>query len=133
LALLAKQQERVGMSKVLVVDDNRTYQEMITSLLKESGLDVMTANDGVEALEAIQGQIPDLVVLDVVMPRMNGYEVCRELKSDPQTEKVLIVMCSTKDQEFDRHWANKQGADAYITKPFKPQELVSTIKQLLRR
>ncbi|MDX2273235.1 MAG: response regulator [Cyanobacteriota bacterium] len=121
------------MSKVLVVDDNRTYQQMITNLLQESGLEVTTASDGVEALEAIHTQVPDLVVLDVVMPRMNGYEVCRELKADPQTQKVLIVMCSTKDQEFDRHWANKQGADAYITKPFKPQELIATIKQLLRR
>ncbi len=121
------------MSKVLVVEDNRTYQEMIVNLLKESGMEVATANDGVEAMEAIQAQIPDLVVLDVVMPRMNGYEVCREIKGAPQTQQVLVVMCSTKDQEFDRHWASKQGADAYITKPFKPQELVATIKQLLRR
>ncbi len=121
------------MSKVLVVDDNRTYLEMISNLLKESGLDVSTATDGVEALEAVQQEVPDLIVLDVVMPRMNGYEVCRELKAAPKTESVLIVMCSTKDQEFDRHWANKQGADAYVTKPFKPQELVATIKQLLRR
>lgn len=121
------------MSKVLVVDDNRTYLEMITSLLRENGLEVFTANDGLEALEAVKGQVPDLVILDVVMPRMNGYEVCRELKSNPKTGQVPIVMCSTKDQEFDRHWASKQGADAYITKPFKPQEMLATIKQLLRR
>lgn len=121
------------MSKVLVVDDNRTYLEMITNVLEASGLEVSTAQDGQEAMEQIQGQKPDLVVLDIVMPRMNGYEVCRELRSNPQTQDLLIVMCSTKDQEFDIHWANKQGADAYVTKPFQPQELVATIKQLLRR
>jgi twitching motility two-component system response regulator PilH len=120
------------MSKILVVEDNRTYQEMIANLLKENGLEVSTANDGVEAMESIKGSLPDLVVLDVVMPRMNGYEVCREIKANPQTQNVKVVMVSTKDQEFDRHWANKQGADAYITKPFKPQELVATIKQQLR-
>ncbi|MGF1576138.1 MAG: response regulator transcription factor [Cyanophyceae cyanobacterium] len=121
------------MSTILVVEDNRTYQEMISELLKENGMDVVTASDGIEAMEKVKTVIPDLVVLDVVMPRMNGYEVCRELKGDPRTQSVLIVMCSTKDQEFDRHWANKQGADAYVTKPFRPQELVATIKQLLRR
>jgi twitching motility two-component system response regulator PilH len=121
------------MSTILVVEDNRTYQEMISELLKENGMDVVTASDGIEAMEKVKTVIPDLVVLDVVMPRMNGYEVCRELKGDPRTQSVLIVMCSTKDQEFDRHWASKQGADAYVTKPFRPQELVATIKQLLRR
>ena len=121
------------MSKVLVVDDNRTYLEMITNVLEGSGLEVTTAQDGQEALERIHGHKPDLVVLDIVMPRMNGYEVCRELRTNPQTQDLLIVMCSTKDQEFDIHWASKQGADAYVTKPFQPQELVATIKQLLRR
>jgi twitching motility two-component system response regulator PilH len=120
------------MSTVLVVEDSVTQREMITDLLKGSGLDVSVATDGVEALEHIQGQPPDLVVLDIVMPRMNGYEVCRRLKSDPKTQNVPVVMCSSKGEEFDRYWGMKQGADAYIAKPFQPTELVGTVKQLLR-
>lgn len=120
------------MSTVLVVEDSVAQREMITDLLKGSGIDVAIATDGVEALERIQGQCPDLVVLDIVMPRMNGYEVCRRLKADPKTQKVPVVMCSSKGEEFDRYWGMKQGADAYIAKPFQPTELVGTVKQLLR-
>jgi twitching motility two-component system response regulator PilH len=121
------------MSTVLVVEDSVTQREMITDLLKGSGLDVTVASDGVEALEQVQqGRRPDLVVLDIVMPRMNGYEVCRRLKADPKTQNVPVVMCSSKGEEFDRYWGMKQGADAYIAKPFQPTELVGTVKQLLR-
>ncbi|MGY2978659.1 response regulator [Thermostichus sp. OS-CIW-31] len=120
------------MSKVLVVDDNRTYLETISSLLSENGLEVSTATDGVEAMECIRQQKPDVVVLDIVMPRMNGYEVCREVKGDEGTKHIRIVMCSTKDQTFDIEWARRNQADAYVTKPFKPQELLATIKHQLR-
>ncbi|MBR8838663.1 MAG: response regulator [Stigonema ocellatum SAG 48.90 = DSM 106950] len=120
------------MSIVLIVEDSIAQREMITDLLKASGLTVTHASDGVEALEAIHTAPPDLVVLDIVMPRMNGYEVCRRLKSDPKTQNVPVVMCSSKGEEFDRYWGMKQGADAYIAKPFQPTELVGTVKQLLR-
>lgn len=120
------------MSTILVVEDSVAQREMITELLKGSGLNVEKASDGVEALEKIQSLRPDLVVLDIVMPRMNGYEVCRRLKADPKTENVPVVMCSSKGEEFDRYWGMKQGADAYIAKPFQPTELVGTVKQLLR-
>ncbi len=120
------------MNKVMVVEDSVTQREMITSLLKESGLQVSVASDGVEALEQVHKNCPDLVVLDIVMPRMNGYELCRRLKSDPKTRNIAIVMCSSKGEEFDRYWGMKQGADAYIAKPFQPTELVGTVKQLLR-
>jgi twitching motility two-component system response regulator PilH len=121
------------MNKVLVVEDSPPQREMITALLRDSGLSVSAAIDGVEALEQIDGDCPDLVVLDIVMPRMNGYELCRRLKSDPKTQEVPVVMCSTKGEEFDRYWGMRQGADAYIAKPFQPQELVGTVKQLLRK
>jgi len=120
------------MSTVLIVEDSIAQREMITDLLKASGLQVTHAGDGVEALETIQSTTPDLVVLDIVMPRMNGYELCRRLKSDPKTQNVPVVMCSSKGEEFDRYWGIKQGADAYIAKPFQPTELVGTVKQLLR-
>jgi twitching motility two-component system response regulator PilH len=121
------------MSKVLVVEDSVTQREMISQLLKNSGLLVTVANDGVEALKGLQNTSPDIVVLDIVMPRMNGYEVCRRIKSDPKTKHIPVVMCSSKGEEFDRYWGLKQGADAYIAKPFQPTELVGTVKQLLRR
>ncbi len=122
------------MSMVLVVEDSLPQREMITDLLRGSGLEVTSAGDGLEALEHIQasGHPPDLVVLDIVMPRMNGYEFCRRLKADPSTQNVPVVMCSSKGEEFDRYWGMKQGADAYIAKPFQPTELVGTVKQLLR-
>ena len=120
------------MSIVLVVDDSPTQRELIIDALQNSGLTVMAVNDGMEALQHMQMTFPDLVVLDIVMPKMNGYEVCRKLKTDPKTQKVPVIMCSSKGEEFDRYWGMKQGADAYIVKPFQPKELVATVKQLLR-
>ncbi len=125
------------MSNVLVVEDSQAQREMISGLLQRSGLDVTSVSDGVEAMDLIkslveQGLPPDLVVLDIVMPRMNGYEVCRSLKADPATQHLPVVMCSSKGEEFDRYWGLRNGADAYIAKPFQPQELVGTVRQLLR-
>lgn len=122
------------MSTVLVVEDSLTQRQMIGDLLKDSGLDasIVSVSDGVEALEQIKNQCPDLVVLDIVMPRMNGYEVCRQIKTDPKTQNVPVVMCSSKGEEFDIYWGMKQGADAYISKPFEPDELIGTVKQLLK-
>lgn len=120
------------MGTVLVVEDSLTQREAIAELLQGSGLRVIVAGDGVEALEQVQGHHPDIVILDIIMPRMNGYEVCRRLKSNCKTQNLAVVMCSAKKEEFDRYWGIKQGADAYVTKPFHPQELVGTVKQLLR-
>lgn len=120
------------MSTILVVEDSPTQREMIINLLKGSGLTVNVANDGEEALQQIQLSCPDIVVMDVVMPKMNGYELCRKLKTDPKTQNVRVVMCSTKGEEFDRYWGMKQGADAYIVKPFQSTELLGTVKQLLQ-
>lgn len=118
--------------EVLVVEDSPTQQQIILDLLKNSGLKVTIVQDGVEAIDRVQQFNPRLVILDIVMPRMNGYEVCRRLKSDPKTKDVPVILCSTKAEEFDRYWGMKQGADAYIVKPFQPVELLGTIKQLLR-
>ena len=120
------------MMTVLIVEDSVSQRMIITNLLKASGLAVTQAADGVEALQVIQNTPPDLVVLDIFMPRMNGYELCRCLKYDPKTENIPVLMCSSKSTEFDLYWGMKQGADAYIGKPFKETELVGTVKQLLR-
>ncbi|MEL6553872.1 MAG: response regulator [Cyanobacteria bacterium J06621_11] len=120
------------MSTILVVEDSVAQQAMMKDLLEESGLTVTVASDGIEALQHIQGHTPDLVLLDIVMPKMNGYEVCRRIKANLRTQNVPVVMCSAKGEEFDRYWGMKQGADAYIAKPFQPTELVGTVKQLLQ-
>jgi twitching motility two-component system response regulator PilH len=119
------------MTTVLLVEDSLTQQEMIARILQSRGLKVFLANDGVEALEKIKANCPDLVVLDIIMPKMNGYEVCRHIKSNPKTQNIPVIMCSSKSEEFDRYWGMKQGADAYICKPFHPKELLGTIKQFL--
>ena len=120
------------MSTVLIVDDSSTVREMVSDILRKSGLAIIEAADGKEAQEKIQTTSPDLVVTDIVMPKMNGYELCRWIKNDPKAQKIPVVMCTSKSEEFDRYWGMKQGADAYIAKPFHPAELVKTIKQLLR-
>lgn len=121
------------MSTVLLVEDSATQREMISGFLKERGLKVTIARDGIEALEKVEANRPDLVLLDIVMPRMNGFEFCRRLKSNPKTNQIPVVMCSSKSEHFDRYWGLKQGADAYIAKPFHPSELVNTLKNLLRK
>ncbi|HIK26661.1 MAG: response regulator [Oscillatoriaceae bacterium SKW80] len=120
------------MSIVLIVDDSVTLRQVVAELLKKNGLEVKEACDGLEAKEKIQANHPDLVITDIVMPRMNGYEFCRWLKNHPTTSQIPVVMCTSKSEEFDRYWGIKQGADAYISKPFRPAELVETVKQLLR-
>ncbi|MGB5594692.1 MAG: response regulator [Crocosphaera sp.] len=120
------------MRAVLLVEDSPTQQKMISSILKKNGWQVIVVGDGIKALDNIQQLSPDLVVLDIIMPKMNGYEVCRRIKSDPNTQNVPVVMCSSKGEEFDRYWGMKQGADAYIAKPFEDIELIGTIQQLLR-
>jgi len=119
------------MSTVLVVEDSPTQQRMIAELLRRNGISVIVADNGIEALEQVKEQNLDLVVLDIVLPKMNGYEVCRRIKSDLKTQNLAVVMCSAKKEEFDRYWGMKQGADAYIVKPFQPQELLVKVKQFL--
>lgn len=119
------------MSTILVVDDSPMLREMISTLLHKTGLTISVAQDGQEAKEMIAADPPDLVVLDVVMPNMNGYELCRWVKTNPATQDVLVVLCSSKSEEFDRYWGIKQGADAYVIKPFRPSDLLGTVKTLL--
>lgn len=120
------------MIKILVVDDNHTPREVICEALKQFNIQVKEAVNGVEAIKILEAEQFNLVITDVVMPEMNGYELCRWIKTNPATEKVPVIICSTKGEDFDIHWATKQGADAYIIKPFKTMELLKTIKYLLK-
>ena len=119
------------MSTVLVVEDDLAQRQIIFKILKKIGVEVIFAIDGVEALELVQSNNPQLVILDVIIPRMNGYEVCRRIKSDKRTQKLAVIMYSNKHEEWDFYWGCKQGADAYVSKLCQPQELIDTIKHLL--
>lgn len=119
------------MTTVLIVDDSAMVREMVAENLKQSGLNVIEAIDGVDAIDKLQKSHVDLVITDVVMPRMNGYELSRWVKNDPQNKNTPVIMCTTKSEEFDRYWGLKQGADAYITKPYHPPELLNAVKLLL--
>lgn len=119
------------MSKILVVDDISTEQEIICRILQNAGLEIIRASDGDEALVRIQEEKPDLIVLDVVMPRMNGFEVIRELRESQKTKNLPIVFCTQKNTEIDKTWGMELGADAYLTKPLDPKQFIEVVLRLL--
>jgi twitching motility two-component system response regulator PilH len=121
------------MTTILVVEDSQAQREIIKQLLKEIATEIFFAFDGIEALQLVESTRPDVVVLDIVMPRMNGYEVCRRLKSNDKTHNIPVVMYSTKSYECDFYWGVKLGADAYVSKLDHPQVLVKTIEQLFQK
>ena len=118
------------MHTVLVVDDSPTARRTTRDLLDRAGYDVITANDGDDALEAYKRSQPDLVVLDIILPKKNGYQVCRRLKAqDPQHARILMI--SSKTLESDQQWGLRQGADDYLNKPFEPDQLLDVVDRLL--
>lgn len=118
------------MGKVLIVEDTLSELELMSHYLRESGYTVINAIGAKEALDKVSEDKPDVIITDVVMPGMSGFELCRRLKTHPATENVPIVICSSKDQEIDRLWGMKQGADAYITKPFTREQILRAIKSV---
>ncbi len=115
------------MSKVLLVEDNVSQMSLMEGYLREKGHIVIGVNNPKEALNKIIEHQPDIVVTDVVMPGMSGFELCRKLKNNAATAKIPVIICSSKDQEIDRLWGMKQGADAYLTKPFSKEQLLRAI------
>lgn len=115
------------IKKVLVVDDSPTDRYVLTSILEKNGFAVAIAESGEDALQKIREDKPQLVLLDVVMPGKNGYQVTRQIVSDPNLKDLPVMMCSVKAQETDRIWALCQGACDYIVKPVDPDELLAKI------
>lgn len=115
-------------SKVLVVDDTPSIRELIANYLRKSGYEVTEAKDGKDALSKALDNPPDIIVTDVVMPEMNGFELCRSLKKNPAMKNLRIVVCTSKNQDIDRLWGMKQGADIYLTKPFTEAEIMEAIE-----
>jgi len=120
-------------SKILVVDDEPEAVELVEFNLKQAGFSVTTAADGAEALNKARSSPPDLVVLDLMLPEINGLEVCKMLRRDPATSNLPVIMLTAKAAEIDRVLGLELGADDYITKPFSPRELVLRIQKLLQR
>ena len=117
--------------KILLVDDEPSISKVVSKRLELAGFDVITAMDGQDALQKAQNDHPDLIILDLMLPKLNGYEVCTMLKGDARYRKMPIVMFSAKAQEKDEKLGNECGADAYVTKPFQAEVLVEQIKSLL--
>jgi DNA-binding response OmpR family regulator len=119
--------------KILVVDDEPEAVDLVEFNLKQAGFDVVTAADGEEALKKAKAHLPALVVLDLMLPEIDGLEVCKLLRRDPATAKMPVLMLTAKAAEIDRVLGLELGADDYVTKPFSPRELVLRIKKILER
>lgn len=121
--------------KVLIVDDEphiRTLLEQTLEELEDYDVEILTAANGKAGLETIQSETPDLVFLDVMMPEMNGYEVCQRIKSDETLNDTYIIMLTAKGQEFDKEKGAQVGTDMYITKPFDPDDVLETAIEILK-
>jgi len=117
--------------KILLVDDEQDLVMMVEMRLQSEGYEVITANDGQEGLEKAKKESPDLVILDVMMPKMDGYKVCGLLKADTRFNKIPIIMFTARAQQEDQQMSEEVGADAYINKPLDADELINKIKDLL--
>jgi DNA-binding response OmpR family regulator len=121
------------MTSVLVADDDPDVRDLVIFKLEQSGFEVTAAEDGPEALAAAREQLPDVAVLDISMPGMSGLDVCRLLRAEPATRRMLIVMLTARAQESDLDTGFTSGADDYVVKPFSPRELVTRLQALLAR
>lgn len=122
------------MPKVLIADDEphiRLLLEQTLEDLEDEGLEILVAENGAEALEAIKENKPDMVFLDVMMPKMNGFEVCAEVKNNLKISGIYIVLLTAKGQETDKLKGAKSGADMYMTKPFNPDDIVKKVREIL--
>lgn len=118
--------------KILIVDDEKQIARMLKIRIESMGYEADIANDGVEGLEKVQQYKPDLIILDVMMPKMNGFQVCRKLKEDPIFTNTPVIMLSVRTEEKDNDLGVIAGADDYMTKPFEPEVLLGKIKKLLK-
>ncbi|AGX88202.1 response regulator transcription factor [Candidatus Symbiobacter mobilis] len=122
------------MSKILIVDDEpyiRLLLEQVLETLEDGGVEIITANNGESALEIIAAETPQLVFLDVMMPKINGFDVCDQVKHAMGLQEVYIILLTAKGQEFDRQRGIEVGADQYMTKPFNPDEVLAKARSVL--
>lgn len=120
------------VKKILVVDDSPTERFFLADLLHKNGYDVLTAESGEQGVAVAKTGVPDLILMDVVMPGLNGFQATRQLARDPGTQKIPVILCTTKNQETDRVWGMRQGAVEYVVKPVIAEELLGKISALVQ-
>ncbi len=125
------EQNTADMAHILVVDDSPTERHFISKLLEQTGHKVSTADSGEEGVEAAKDIHPDLILMDIVMPGMNGFQATRQITQAPETAEIPVVMVSTKSQQTDKVWATRQGAKGYLVKPVDSEMLINSIKSFL--
>jgi twitching motility two-component system response regulator PilH len=119
-----------NMARILIVDDSPSQLLGIQRIVEKLGHEILTATDGAAGVEAAKAQLPDLVLMDVVMPNLNGFQATRTLARDATTKHIPVILVTTKDQDTDRMWGMRQGAKAYITKPFSEDELSEVLERV---
>jgi twitching motility two-component system response regulator PilH len=117
----------------LIVDDSPVQALSLTRILKKHQHEVLTAKDGVEGVEVAKAELPDLILMDVVMPKVNGFQATRQITKNPSTSHIPVIIVTTKDQETDKIWGERQGAKGYVVKPVDEVSLVEKINQFLPR
>jgi len=118
------------MARILIVDDSPSQLLGIQRIVEKLGHQILTATDGAAGVEAAKAELPDLVLMDVVMPNLNGFQATRTLARDASTKHIPVILVTTKDQDTDRMWGMRQGAKAYITKPFSEDELSEVLERV---
>ncbi len=119
------------MARVLIVDDSPSQLLGLQRVVEKLGHSVITAEDGAAGVATAKRELPDLILMDVVMPNLNGFQATRQISKDPSTSHIPVILVTTKDQETDKVWGMRQGAKAYVTKPINEAELTKTIKELI--
>ena len=119
------------MARILIVDDSPSQLMGIRRIVEKLGHEALTAEDGAAGVEVAKREIPDLILMDVVMPNLNGFQATRTISREPTTKHIPIILVTTKDQDTDRVWGMRQGAKAYLTKPFSETELADTITRIM--
>lgn len=119
------------MAVILIIDDSPTELHLLQQMLEKGGFETLVADSGEEGVRQAQLALPDCILMDVVMPGMNGFQATRKLTHDPATEKIPVIMITAKDQETDKIWGMRQGAVEYLVKPVAAKELISKIKAVL--
>src|SRR5437868_9890065 len=131
-AAAAQAEQFLPQSTVLIVDDNPQNVELLQAFLESLPVKIITAGDGVEALEKVAEHKPDLILLDIMMPRMSGFQVCRKLKNDPKTRDIQVLMVTALNELGDIEQASECGTDDFVSKPVNKFELLTRVKSLLR-
>jgi DNA-binding response OmpR family regulator len=120
------------MKKVLIVDDSLAQTRLMKSVLEQAGFQTVASSDPLKVEQVIASERPQLILLDVIMPGRNGFQVCRELKANAEFSRIPVVLVTSKSAESDRFWGEQQGADGYVTKPFSKEELLEQVEKFVR-